>query len=131
MKELHQSLCDKQEFEGIKMILFVEHTVDAMDLGTSLWRFCNNLDPKRDHILYSRPSLNEPGKDFACMGFDGTMKTKAFDNFQREWPNIIVADEETISKVDEKWEELGLGPFLPSPSLKYKDQMYGEEAVVN
>jgi 4-hydroxy-3-polyprenylbenzoate decarboxylase len=24
---------------------------------------------------------------------------------------------------------LGLGAFIPSPSLKFKEQMYGEEAV--
>jgi 4-hydroxy-3-polyprenylbenzoate decarboxylase len=63
------------------------------------------------------------------MGLDGTIKTKEFDNFQRDWPNIIVSNEETIKLVDEKWSRLGLGEFIPSPSLKYKDQMYGEEAV--
>jgi 4-hydroxy-3-polyprenylbenzoate decarboxylase len=33
--------------------------------------------------------------------------------------------------VNEKWEQLGIGPFIPSPSLKFRGQMYGEEAVVN
>ena len=65
------------------------------------------------------------------MGLDGTIKTKIFDNFQRDWPNIIVADDTTIKIVDEKWNTLGLGPFLTSPSLKFKQQLYGEEAVVN
>ena len=65
------------------------------------------------------------------MGFDGTIKTKIFDNFQRDWPNIIVADDKTIASIDKKWDELGVGAFIPSPSLKYKDQMYGEEAVVS
>ena len=64
------------------------------------------------------------------MGFDGTIKTKAIDNFQRDWPNIIVADDETINNVDKKWNELGLGNFIPSPSLKFKGQLYGQEAVV-
>jgi 4-hydroxy-3-polyprenylbenzoate decarboxylase len=64
------------------------------------------------------------------MGFDGTRKTKELDDFQRDWPNIIVAGDETIKSVDRKWNELGLGTFIPSPSLKFKDQMYGEEAVV-
>ena len=65
------------------------------------------------------------------MGFDGTIKTKELDDFQRDWPNIIVADDKTIASVDEKWNTLGLGEFIPSPSLKFKDQMYGEEAVVS
>ncbi len=130
IRELHHAICNLEEVEGIKMILYVEHTVDANDLTTALWRFCNNLDPKRDSILFQRPSLHESGKTFACLGLDGTRKTKQHDNFQRDWPNIIVADEVTIKAVDEKWDQLGLGEFLPSPSLKFKDQMYGEEAVV-
>ena len=36
-----------------------------------------------------------------------------------------------ITAIDEKWEHLGLGEFLPSPSLKFKGQLYGEEAVVS
>ncbi len=122
--ELHEQLCNLKEAEGIKMILYVEHTVDANDLAVALWRFCNNVDPKRDSILIKRST-------FACMGFDGTIKTKELDNFQRDWPNIIVADDATIASVDSKWNELGIGPFLPSPSLKYQDQMYGQEAVVS
>jgi 4-hydroxy-3-polyprenylbenzoate decarboxylase len=65
------------------------------------------------------------------MGFDGTRKTKEYDDFQRDWPNIIVADDATIRAVDAKWNDLGIGEFIQSPSLKFKGQMYGEEAVVN
>ena len=131
IRELHHQICALKELEGIKMILYVEHTVDANDLPSALWRFCNNLDPKRDNILVQRQRTDGSGKTWACMGFDGTIKTKAFDNFQRDWPNIIVAADETIEAVDKKWNELGLGEFIPSPSLKFKNQMYGEEAVVS
>ncbi len=127
IKELHEQVCELDEISGIKMILYVEHTVDANDLATALWRFCNNLDPKRDHHLYKR---NTGSGYVSCAGFDGTRKTKEHDDFHRDWPNIIVADEATIHSVDKKWESLGLGAFIPSPSLKFKDQMYGEEAVV-
>jgi 4-hydroxy-3-polyprenylbenzoate decarboxylase len=133
LRELHQQICELKEMEAVKMILYVEHTVDANDLPVALWRFCNNLDPKRDHIFYQRPTTNfklQTTNYFACLGLDGTIKTKEFDNFQRDWPNIIVSNNETIKAVDEKWSKLGLGEFIPSPSLKYKDQMYGEEAAV-
>jgi 4-hydroxy-3-polyprenylbenzoate decarboxylase len=126
IKELHEKLCETVEIRAIKMILYVEHTVDANDLTTALWRFCNNLDPRRDHHLCKRPGSHYS----ACMGFDGTRKTKEFDDFQRDWPNIIVADDKTIRAVDEKWNQSGIGPFIPSPSLKFKEQLYGEEAVV-
>jgi 4-hydroxy-3-polyprenylbenzoate decarboxylase len=141
IRELHQQICELKESEGVKMILYVEHTIDANDLTTALWRFCNNLDPKRDHILSQRPTHNLPTGQagsrltthdsyIACMGFDGTRKTKELDDFHRDWPNIIVADDATILAVDNKWNDLGIGAFIPSPSLKFKDQMYGEEAVV-
>ncbi|MDQ3847199.1 MAG: UbiD family decarboxylase, partial [Bacteroidota bacterium] len=130
IKELHEQLCLLPTLEGIKLILYVEHTVDASDLGVALWRFCNNLDPRRDHFLIQRTSFTQPEKTVACMGLDGTRKTKVLDNFHRDWPNIIVADEATIKAVDEKWQQLNLGPFIPSPSLKFKHQVYGEEAIV-
>ena len=134
IKELHDEICALKEIEGVKMILYVEHTVDANDLPIALWRFCNNLDPKRDSHLYKRSTNNTQTvayNYYACMGFDGTRKTKELDNFQREWPNIIVADNNTINSVDNKWESLGIGAFIPSPSLKFKKQQYGEEAIVS
>ena len=130
IRQLHQDIAGKNEMAGIKMILYIEHTVDPNDLPVALWRFCNNLDPKRDHFTSETAKADHSGKILACTGFDGTRKTKEFDDFNRDWPNIIVADEATIKAVDEKWEQLNLGAFIPSPSLKFRDQLYGEEAAV-
>jgi 4-hydroxy-3-polyprenylbenzoate decarboxylase len=124
---LHSSIASMDFCRGIKMILYVEHTVDPLDLPTALWRFCNNLDPKRDQHLHRYDDAHLTG----CLGLDGTRKTKEHDNFQRDWPNIIVANEATIQAVDAKWDNLNLGPFIASPSLKYKDQLYGSEAIVD
>jgi len=129
IRDLHAGLSKLPGMDAICMVLYVEHTVDPKDLSIALWRFCNNLDPKRDHFLNERPAHSSPSKIHACLGLDGTIKTKEWDDFQRDWPNIIVADPATISSVDKKWSELGLGPFLPSPSLKFRAQMYGVEAV--
>ena len=129
IRGLHEQICALPPAACIKMILYVEHTVDAADLAVALWRFCNNLDPKRDFHLVRNPHP-ETGY-YACMGLDGTRKTRELDGFQRDWPNIIVADDPTIRAVDEKWPALGLGPLIPSPSLKFKSQMYGAEAVVD
>jgi 4-hydroxy-3-polyprenylbenzoate decarboxylase len=129
---LHQSLCETiTEMKSIRMVLYVEHSVDPQDLTIALWRFCNNLDPKRDHILFKGEAGKEGSGSFACMGFDGTLKTNKYDDFQRDWPNIIVADESTIRSVDAKWDQLNIGAFIPSPSIKFKEQQYGEEAVVD
>jgi 4-hydroxy-3-polyprenylbenzoate decarboxylase len=130
VRALHEQLVALPETEGVKMILYVEHTVDPTDITTVLWRFCNNLDPKRDSFIQQRVSVTDPAKTFACIGLDGTRKTKEYDDFQRDWPNIIVANDETIKAIDEKWADLNIGPFIPSPSLRFKKQLYGEEAVV-
>lgn len=122
VKQLHRAIAALPELAGIKMILYVEHTVDVQDIADTLWRFCNNLDPKRDHF-YGGASDN-------ILGMDGTLKTKAMDGFERPWPNIIVADKATIKAVDEKWSAMGMGPLIKSPSLKYESQMYGEEAQI-
>ena len=39
--------------------------------------------------------------------------------------------EKIIEAINEKWDNLKLGDFIPSPSLKYQDQLYGDEAAVS
>jgi 4-hydroxy-3-polyprenylbenzoate decarboxylase len=127
VRELHNAFAEKIfHSSGVKLILYIDENIDPSNLPVALWRFCNNLDPKRDSILYEG---RRGDKIHACMGLDGTTKTAVLDDFQRDWPNIIVADEKTIEAVDRKWGQLGLGELIPSPSLSFRDQMYGEEAV--
>lgn len=122
VREVHGKLCAMPEMKGIKMVLYVEHTVKAGDIADVLWRFCNNMDPRRDHFY--------GGQENNILGLDGTRKTKKFDNFDRPWPNIIAADEATIAAVDQKWEQLGLGKLIFSPSLRYATQLYRGGASV-
>jgi 4-hydroxy-3-polyprenylbenzoate decarboxylase len=81
--------------------------------------------------MYLAATPDRFSKPISCLVIDGTTKTKAFDNFDRDWPNILIHDDATIKSVDEKWSKLGLGEFIKSPSLKYKSQMYGDGAVVS
>ncbi len=125
LRELAEDLFALEQLASIKLIIFLEHTVDINDVGDSIWRFSNNVDPKRDSIII--PSKLHPGTSHLVM--DGTRKTKEFDNFQRDWPNILAMDTKTIESIDSKWNQLGLGPKLPSPSRKYGKQLYGSKAV--
>jgi 4-hydroxy-3-polyprenylbenzoate decarboxylase len=122
VRDLHTRIAGAAGMEGVKMIIYVEHTVDIHDIADVLWRFCNNLDPRRDNMY--------AGSHQQILGLDGTRKTKRHDNFDRPWPNIIAADDATIAKIDAKWSELGLGELLKSPSLKYKTQLYEGGATV-
>lgn len=129
--DLFNSIFSLKEIEGIKMILFVDELIDVHDLTVTLWRFCNNLDPRNDALILKRNLIQNSENLVSCIGLDGTTKTEEWDDFKRDWPNIIVADDSTIQSVDSKWNTLGLGDFIPSPSLKFKTQMMGEEAIAN
>lgn len=118
---LHQKLSQHETFKNIKLIIYLEHTVNINDISDMVWRFCNNIDPQRDYLFPTLPSENS--------GFDGTRKTKELDDFERDWPNILASDEVTIKRIDEIWDKLGLGTFIESPSLKYRKQLYKGGAV--
>lgn len=125
VKELNENLFALDEFKNVKIIIYVEHTVDVNDTADVIWRFANNIDPKRDsHVIEAKDE-----NSISHVGFDGTRKTKKYDNFLRDWPNIICSDEKTILAIDEKWSKLGLGEKIKSPSLKYQNQMYDTGAV--
>lgn len=125
IKDLNDKLFELASFQPVKIIIYVEPTVNVFDVQNVVWRYANNADARRD--TYIIPA-GENGISHA--GWDGTRKTKALDNFDRPWPNIICANQETIDAVDAKWPTLGLGEFIPSPSLKYQQQLYNGGAVV-
>ncbi len=125
VKELSENLFRQASFKGVKVVIFLEHTLEVSDIADAVWRFANNADPKRDHYLI----LPTDAEGISHLAFDGTRKTKELDGFDRDWPNILASDEKTIQHIDKIWNQLGLGPFLPSPSLKYSKQLYKGGAV--
>jgi len=129
VKKMTDSLFESSALRGIKMILVVDDYVDVQDISSTLWQVCNNFDPKRDSFV--EEEILDNGKQRAMIIIDGTRKTKEHDNFQRDWPNIIVSNPDTIETIDSKWETLGLGEFVPSPSLKFRKSVFGDEAHVS
>lgn len=113
------------EMSIVKVLIFLEANLDAGDIADAVWRFSNNIDPRRDHrIFYSAGNRGH-------IAFDGTRKTKELDGFIRDWPNILAVDEKTARHIDAIWDKLGLGKFIPSPSDKYRQQLYEGGAVAN
>ncbi|MGR6087444.1 MAG: menaquinone biosynthesis decarboxylase [Arcticibacter sp.] len=119
VREMANRLLERADFSGVKVLIFLEHTLDVSDIADAVWRFSNNVDPRRDHVIVGDR-----------IAFDGTRKTKEHDGFTRDWPNILASDEETINRVDAIWDKLGLGLMIPSPSRKYRNQLYRGGAVV-
>ena len=94
---------------NIKLIIAVDHTVDVKDLFMVVWQFLGNSDPSRDHKFISPNSVL----------LDGTVKAFRKGGFPRKWPNIVSSSAETISAIDHKWDKLGIGEFINSPSSRY------------
>jgi 4-hydroxy-3-polyprenylbenzoate decarboxylase len=95
------------------VLLFVDHPFGNDQPDRLLWYVLNNMDPVRDVRLISLQKV-------VYIIVDGTRKSKKSDNFERNWPNVIVSDEETVRNIDESWHELGLGEFVPSPSDQFR-----------
>ncbi|HKR07296.1 MAG TPA: menaquinone biosynthesis decarboxylase [Bacteroidia bacterium] len=125
LKELTEQLFSLEEFRQVKVLIYLDHTIDIIDIADAVWRFSNNVDPKRDHFVFENKGI----KSSSHIAFDGTRKTKDLDGFERDWPNILASDEATIKRVDEIWDKLGLGKFISSPSLKYRKQLYKGGAI--
>jgi 4-hydroxy-3-polyprenylbenzoate decarboxylase len=90
------------------LIVAVDHNVDVNDLQMVAWQVLGNSDPKRDHLFITTSTIL----------IDGTIKAYRNGGFPRKWPNVVCSDMETISHIDQKWESLGIGSFIHSPSLK-------------
>ena len=108
---LHKQL----ELSSFKFIVFVDEFVDVNDTSMITWIASGNIDPKRDAIV-----LKANEKTFSKIYIDATRKSLKKDGFKRNWPNVVVSSDETIKLIDNKWDNLGLGKFISSPSLKYK-----------
>jgi 4-hydroxy-3-polyprenylbenzoate decarboxylase len=92
-----------------RLILVVDHTVDVTDLFVVAWQVLGNSDPERDHWFISPGSVM----------IDATIKAYRRGGFSRKWPNVVSSSADTISAIDRKWETLGLGSFINSPSKRY------------
>ncbi|MCX6247419.1 MAG: menaquinone biosynthesis decarboxylase [Bacteroidetes bacterium] len=109
----------------LKFILFLDHGIDLQSPSDIAWIAANNMDPVRDCFH----PVTENGNQFPFLVLDGTRKTKEYDGFKRDWPNIIGMDEATIRRIDENWEKFGLGSLVPSPSIKYRSLILSKGAV--
>jgi len=125
--EISSDLMRQGLIRDIKFLLFLDPEVDIHSTADIAWIAANNIDPMRDCFH----PVSENGESFPMLVLDGTRKTAGYDGFERDWPNIIVMDETTIRKVDEKWEEYGLGVLVSSPSRKYRSLIINDGAMVN
>ena len=96
------------------VILFEKNT--ALDnLSYLSWLTLSNIDATRDcHVVEHQSGIT--------LVIDATSKSHEKDNFNRQWPAIIMSSEKTIECIDKKWHTLTKLPFVQSPTLLSKKQ---------
>jgi len=114
VKEMAEVLYEQKLIENVKLLVCFDSEVIITDIPSSVWILTNNIDPKRDCSFFENDGRS------TCMVVDATRKTSEGDNFERDWPNIIISDEDTIKKIDLLWGKLNIGPLIESPSTYYK-----------
>ena len=92
------------------LLAIVDHTVDTSDLHMVAWQILGNSDPI---VIMTFTSA-------ASVFLDGTVKAFRKGGFPRKWPNVVCSDNRNNFRLlISKWDSLGLGEFISSPSRKY------------
>lgn len=105
-----------------KVIIFVDDGLPVDDWNLVVWYAAGNVDPAVDCFVID----NGRG---GCLCMDATAKTRADDDFKRDWPEVVTMDETTIKAVDEKKCAKDYEIMTPSPSIKLKKLRYNNGAV--
>jgi 4-hydroxy-3-polyprenylbenzoate decarboxylase len=95
-----------------KVIVVVDHDVNVHDYREVVWKALCALDPERD-VQFSLGPVDtldhaQRMQDYGSkMGVDATRKWPT-EGFTRPWPDEILMDAKTKTKIDSIWKTLGL-----------------------
>ncbi|MGB2148425.1 4-hydroxy-3-polyprenylbenzoate decarboxylase [uncultured Cobetia sp.] len=101
-----------RQFMYTKFVIVLDDDVDARKWEDVIWAITTRMDPSRDTVLVDNTPIDY--LDFASptaglgskMGMDATNKWPG--ETDREWGEPIVMSEEITSRVDERWDSLGI-----------------------
>jgi len=101
-----------RQFMYTKFVIVVDDDVNTRDWKDVIWAMTTRMDPKRDMTFVENTPIDY--LDFASpvprlgskVGMDATNKWEG--ETTREWGEPIVMNQETIERVDEIWEQLGI-----------------------
>ena len=127
--------------EWSTLLLFAENdlAIDTAELAKA--SNCNFIaifdkrakDSSVEELLWLGAANTEPSRDFVLHGSILTIDArpkhpKASSENPSRWPNVVTSDEATIALVDKRWNEYGIGEFIPSPSEHYRALKLSEGA---
>jgi 4-hydroxy-3-polyprenylbenzoate decarboxylase len=101
-----------RQFMYTKLVIVVDHDIDARDWKDVMWAVSTNVDAARDVVVVDNTPIDyldfaspEPGLG-AKLGIDAT--TKIAPETHRIWGRPIRMDDATIEQVNRRWAEYGL-----------------------
>ena len=103
---------------GVKYILITDTASEPLTAGERVWLAAADSDPRRDMTLTADGTIV----------IDGRSKRPGRSGNPARFPNAAVSSRETVSLVDRRWGEYGLGEFIPSPSERYRRLLLSEKA---
>lgn len=121
VSNITKQILESGYINGVNFFIFFDKETDINNFDIVLWQLSGNIDPTFDCNI-----IKQNEQTVLCV--DATSK-KSKKDFTRDWPNVIVMDDYTISQVDKKWEHYNIGKFIESPSLKLKSMVKNEGAV--
>ncbi|MHC1702759.1 MAG: menaquinone biosynthesis decarboxylase [Tenuifilaceae bacterium] len=124
-KDLFSNIFRMRSLRNLKAIIVVDSDISISNIPLVIWYMAGNIDPQRDTYFY-----NDHFGGTNHIVFDGTRKVYSLDKPTRDWPNVVVMDIETIKRIDQKWDNLGLGGFIPSPSINLQPLLHGDGPVI-
>ena len=103
-----------RQFMYTKFIIVTDDDVNARDWNDVIWAMTTRMDPKRDSVFIDNTPIDY--LDFASpvaglgskVGFDATNKWPG--ETSREWGRVIAMTETVKQRVDDVWDQLGIGP---------------------
>ncbi len=101
-----------RQFMYTKFVIVVDDDINARDWKDVIWAMTTRMDPARDTLMVERTPIDY--LDFASpvsglgskVGFDATNKWKG--ETTREWGRPIRMDDAVRTRVDQRWETLGI-----------------------
>ncbi len=101
---------DDVEVEDVNFVVVLDSAAQNMSGSDIVWLATGNSDPRRDVELKG-----------ATLFVDGRSKRPGMEGNPSRFPNVVTSSPETIELVDSRWAEYGVGEFVESPSLKYRE----------
>jgi 4-hydroxy-3-polyprenylbenzoate decarboxylase len=93
-EEFIKTFFNAPEFSAIDILIVLEGHVELGDDSVVMWKFFNNLDPKRDFYFNGDR-----------LAIDVTQKLKE-EGYQQNWPEEIEMSQEIKTRVDAKWNSM-------------------------